>query len=95
MDRINDNRLKEFRQLREEIRGSKEYVIVGIDVGKDKHHAFFGTATGKTLLRRLLFENNRAGFGKLLMQTEAVPSTFFLFALCCCGVVLASFSLTS
>jgi hypothetical protein len=32
MEMINDNRLKEFRQLREEIRGPKEYLIVGIDV---------------------------------------------------------------
>jgi transposase len=66
-----DIRLKEFRQLRNEIRGSKEHLIVGIDVAKDKHHAFFGTATGKTLLKRLVFENNRDGFEKLLFQTEA------------------------
>lgn len=72
MNETNDSRLKEFRQLRKEIRGSKEYLIVGIDVAKDKHHAFFGTATGKTLLRRLIFENNREGFEKLLIQTEAI-----------------------
>jgi transposase len=51
--------------LKKEIRGSEEHLIVGIDVGKDKHHAFFGTATGKTLLRRVIFENNIEGFGKL------------------------------
>jgi transposase len=39
---------------------------VGIDVAKDRHHAFFGTANGHTLLRRLLFDNNRAGLDKLL-----------------------------
>jgi len=72
MSETNDSRLKEFRQLRKEIRGSKEYLIVGIDVAKDKHHAFFGTATGKTLLRRLVFENNREGFEKLLIQAEAI-----------------------
>jgi hypothetical protein len=38
------NRLKEFRQLRKEIRGSKEHLIVGIDVAKNKHHAFFGVS---------------------------------------------------
>jgi len=32
--------------LKKEIRGSKDHLIVGIDVAKDKHHAFFGTATG-------------------------------------------------
>ncbi|MBW2037109.1 MAG: transposase, partial [Deltaproteobacteria bacterium] len=59
-------KIEEFRQLRKEIRGSNKYLIVGIDVAKDKHHAFFGTATGKTLLKRLVFENNRKGFEKLL-----------------------------
>lgn len=43
---------------------------MGIDVAKDKHHAFFGTATGKTLLKRLVFENNRDGFEKLFFQAE-------------------------
>jgi transposase len=66
------NRLKEFRQLRKEIRGSKEHLIVGIDVAKNKHHAFFGMATGKTLLRRLVFENDLAGFEKLHMHMEAL-----------------------
>jgi len=66
------NRLKEFRQLRKEIRGSKEHLIVGIDVAKNKHHAFFGMATGKTLLRRLVFENDLAGFEKLHMHMETL-----------------------
>ena len=72
---MNDNehsRLEGFRQLREEIRGSREYLIVGIDVAKEKHHAFFGTATGKTLFRRLIFDNTLSGFGKLLTQTRAI-----------------------
>ena len=55
------SRLEEFRQFRKEIRGSTEYLLVGIDVAKDKHHAFFGTATGKTLFRRLVFENAITG----------------------------------
>ena len=38
-------RLEVFRQLKEEISGSQDYFIVGIDVAWDKHHAFFGTAT--------------------------------------------------
>ena len=66
------NRLKELRQLKKEIRGSEEHLIVGIDIAKDKHHAFFGTATGKTLLRRLIFENNIEGFGRLRTRTEAI-----------------------
>ena len=69
MDRI---RVELFRQLKDEIRGSKEHLIVGIDVAKEKHNAFFGTATGKTLLKRLVFGNTMEGFNKLLSFVEAV-----------------------
>ena len=72
MNQEDRSRLEEFRQFRREVRGSKEYLLVGIDVAKDKHYAFFGTATGKTLFRRLVFENNVEGFRKLLGQAEAM-----------------------
>jgi transposase len=72
MDGQEHSRLEDFRQLKKEIRGSKEYLIVGIDVAKERHHAFFGTATGKTLLKRLVFENTQEGFDKLLIQAESV-----------------------
>jgi transposase len=54
------------------IRGSDQHLIIGIDVAKEKHHAFMGTATGKSLLRRLIFENNLEGFSKLMTHVEAV-----------------------
>jgi transposase len=72
MNQEDRTRLEEFRQFRKEVRGSTEYLLVGIDVAKDKHYAFFGTATGKTFLRRLVFENSREGFRKLLVQAEAL-----------------------
>jgi transposase len=72
MNEEDRSRLEEFRQFRKEIRGSAEYLVVGIDVAKEKHHAFFGTATGKTLFKRLVFENNLEGFRKLLVQAEAM-----------------------
>jgi transposase len=72
MDEVNRNRLEEFRQLRQEVRHSEEYLIVGIDIAKDRHHAFFGTATGKTLLKRLVFSNDYEGFRKLLDQAEVL-----------------------
>ena len=46
VDRI---RIESFRQLKREIRGSADHLIVGIDVGKENHHSFFGTSSGKTL----------------------------------------------
>jgi transposase len=67
-------RLEEFRQLKREIRGSREYLIVGIDVAKEKHHAFFGTATGKTLIKGLVFDNTIEGFRKLGVQVEAIQT---------------------
>ena len=72
MDELDSNRLEEFRQLRQEVRHSEEYLIVGIDIAKDRHHAFFGTATGGTLLKRLVFSNDYEGFTKLLDQAEAL-----------------------
>ncbi len=65
-------RHQQFCQLKEVIRGSDQHLIIGIDVAKEKHHAFMGTATGKSLLRRLIFENNLEGFRKLLTHVEAV-----------------------
>ena len=72
MNEEDRSRLEEFRQFRKEVRGSAEYLLVGIDVAKDKHYAFFGTATGKMLFKRLVFENSREGFQKLLVQAEAM-----------------------
>jgi transposase len=72
MNDAEDIRLKAFRQFKKEIRGSKEYLIVGIDVAKEKHHAFFGTPNGETLFRRLIFDNAIEGFEKLLTQVRAV-----------------------
>ena len=59
-------RYAEFCQFRKEIRHPGACLIVGIDVAKDPHHAFFGNAFGRTLLRRLIFENNATGFQRLL-----------------------------
>ena len=74
MNETDDIRLKEFHQLKNEIRGSKEHLIVGIDVAKEKHHAFFGTATGKTLLKRLVFENTIEGFEKFFAHVKALKA---------------------
>ena len=65
-------RHQQFCQFKEEIRGSDQHLIIGIDVAKEKHHAFMGTSTGKSLLRRLIFENNLQGFEKLITHVEAV-----------------------
>ncbi len=48
MNSSNVIRLQEFCQFKKEIRGSAEYLIVGLDIGKERHNAFFGTATGRS-----------------------------------------------
>jgi len=74
MNDVEDTKRERFCQIIGEISGSDEYLVVGIDVAKDKHHAFMGTATGKTLCRRLIFENSRSGFVSLLEQVELIRS---------------------
>ena len=70
MDRTDDSRLREFRQLKREIRGSTEYLVAGTDIAKERHHAFFGTTAGKTLLHRLVFDNSKEGFERLIFQAD-------------------------
>ena len=72
MNEVDFIRLEQFRQLKKEIRGSSEYLIVGIDVAKYKNYAFYGTATGKTLLKRMIFENTIEGFEKLRIHEDAI-----------------------
>jgi transposase len=67
-------RREQFCQIKDEIRRSDDYLVVGIDVAKDKHHAFMGSNTGKSFVRKLVFENNLEGFGKLLERSEAVKT---------------------
>ena len=65
-------RLQEFCQFKKVIRGSTDYLIVGLDIAKERHNAFFGTATGRTLHKGMFFDNTYEGFQKLLIQTDAL-----------------------
>jgi transposase len=74
MDKNDDSRLAEFRQLKREIRGSTQHLVVGIDIAKERHYAFFGTPAGRTLLHRLVFDNNKEGFEKLCFQADILKA---------------------
>ena len=72
-----------FRQsfclkLKKQIRDSKDHLIIGIDVAKNKHNAFFGTATGKTLFKRLVFENTIEGYKKASHPDRCSIDTTYL-----------------
>jgi transposase len=70
MDGTDISRIKMFRQFKNEIRGSKRHLIVGIDIGKIKHHAFLGTANGHTVQKGLIVEHNLSGFSYLMGRTQ-------------------------
>lgn len=72
------NRLQEFRQMKKDIRGSVKHLVVGIDIAKERHNAFFGIASGKTLLRRCVFENTKEGFEKLCFHAEILRKQYML-----------------
>ena len=64
------SRIEAFRQFKKQVRGSERYLIVGIDVAKSKHSAFFGTASGKTLRKGLIVENSESGFEHLMAHVQ-------------------------
>ena len=67
-------RREQYCQIVNEIFGSDAYLVVGIDVAKQKHYAFMGTATGHTLQRKLIFENNIEGFSRLLKVADQIKT---------------------
>jgi hypothetical protein len=58
MTKVDVSRIEQFRQLKKEIRGTDNHLIVGIDIAKSKHHAFFGTPNSRTVLKGLVVENS-------------------------------------
>jgi len=70
MNEIESNSIDRFRQFKKGIRGSKEHLIVGLDIAKRKHHGFLGDANGRTLLKGLIVENSAEGFRHLLTQVR-------------------------
>jgi len=74
MDKNDDSRLQMFRQMTREIRGSDDYLLVGIDVAKDRHDAFFGSARGKTLFKKVVFDTTHEGFEKLCIHADSIKA---------------------
>jgi transposase len=64
MEDVTDS-LALFRKMKDSVRGSAKHLLVGIDVAKNKHHAFFGTPNGRTLRKNMVFDNSLKGFESL------------------------------
>lgn len=69
-----NERLEQFKQLRNSVRGSEKVLLIGIDVAKNNHHAFFGTPNGKTLRKNLVFDNSIKGFESLRSMAEDIQN---------------------
>jgi len=65
-------RVNQYRQFKENVRRTKNYLVIGIDIAKSSHYAFFGTPDGKTILRRFIFNNNVEGFEKLITMANSL-----------------------
>ncbi|QTA77814.1 Transposase, IS116/IS110/IS902 family [Desulfonema limicola] len=70
------NKHEVFQDIKSEIRGSEKYLIVGIDVGKLSHAAFFCLPNGKVILKRFPFQNSREGFTKIVNKIEAAKARY-------------------
>ena len=68
----NVKRIDQLRQTKTSIRGSDKHLVVGIDIAKHKHYAFFGDANGKSFLRKFIFDNNLEGLNNLLSKAEFI-----------------------
>ena len=64
-------RLEWFRQFKRTTSVSNNILVVGIDISKDKHYAFFGGPGGRAVLKRLIFENSIGGFEALLFNVNS------------------------
>ncbi|MBI4245414.1 MAG: IS110 family transposase [Planctomycetes bacterium] len=58
---INPRREK-FEKIKQSIKEAQNYLLIGIDISKDKHDACVMISSGRMLNRRLQFENSKAGY---------------------------------
>ncbi len=74
----NSKRIDHLRQIKTSIRGSDDYLIVGIDIAKHRHYAFLGNANGKSYLRSFIFENDHEGLNSLLDKVKSILKKYKL-----------------
>ena len=67
-----NNPISEWKQLKEKIRTSAEYLIVAVDIGKRKNLAWLKSSQGEIYRRKLRFANNLKGYNRLLKEIESL-----------------------
>ena len=60
--RPNEIRVKRFREIKEHLRKCRGWILVGIDVGKQRHAAQVRLSHRRILERRMAVPNTREGF---------------------------------
>jgi len=74
---------KALQDLKMEIRGSQNTLIIAVDIGKIRNCACFVSSSGKVLRRRFFFTNTIDGFNQLMRQSKfyqrkkELPHTLF------------------
>ena len=58
---INPRREK-FEKIKQSLKEAQDYLLIGIDVSKDKHNACFMISAGRILNRKFVFENTQKGY---------------------------------
>ena len=64
---INPRREK-FEKIKNQIKEAQNYLLIGIDVAKDKHNACFMISSGRILNKHFVFENKFEGYKRLLQK---------------------------
>lgn len=59
-----------FTRIKQTIREARDYLLVGVDVAKDRHNACFMRSSGEMLLKRFAFENTQEGFSSFLGKVQ-------------------------
>jgi transposase len=72
--RSDKERLREFKEIKEAIRKDPNYLVIGIDVAKVKHHACFTLSSGRILAKDIPFSNTRYGFERLFKEIQRYGS---------------------
>lgn len=64
-----------FEEIKNSINKAQDYLLIGIDISKDKHDACVMVSSGQMINRRLGFENNLKGFQAFVKRIQDYQRT--------------------
>lgn len=63
-------RRERFENIKNRVKEARNYLLIGIDVAKDKHNASFMISGGRVLNKKFIFENNQEGYEYFLNKIQ-------------------------